>query len=268
MAKPFLRWAGSKRQLLGRLVKYWPGEDTRYVEPFAGSACLFFELEPSSALIGDKNADLMSTYRIVRENPSEVYHSMVQWRNDKAQYYRVRELDSSSLSPVECAARFIYLNKYCFNGLYRTNGRGDFNVPYGGEKSGALPDVNILTYAAQLLSHADLVCGDFEDIMSNVTAGDFVYLDPPFVITDRRAFTEYSSQPFEASDLPRLRATLERIDMLGATFLLSYADSDEGRLLADGYESTMVCAKRSIAGRSDSRRTEKEIIATNVKIPT
>ena len=268
MGKPFLRWAGSKRQLLERLVRYWPGGHTRYVEPFAGSACLFFELEPSSALIGDINADLISTYRTVREHPSEVYDSMVQWRNDKTEYYRVRELDSSSLSAVERAARFIYLNKYCFNGLYRTNGRGDFNVPYGGEKSSALPDVNMLTSAANLLSHADLVCDDFEDIMSDVMAGDFVYLDPPFVITDRRAFTEYSSQPFEASDLARLRAAIDCVDRLGATFLLSYADSEEGRVLAAGYESTIAYAKRSIAGRSDRRRTEKEIIVTNVKILT
>ncbi len=268
MGKPFLRWAGSKRQLLERLVTYWPGGHTRYVEPFAGSACLFFALEPSSALIGDINDDLVSTYRTVRDHPGEVHDSMVQWRNDRKEYYRIRKIDSSSLSAVECAARFIYLNKYCFNGLYRTNGRGDFNVPYGGEKSGAVPDVNTLTTAANLLSRADLVCGDFEHVTSRVIAGDFVYLDPPFVITDRRAFTEYSSQPFEASDLTRLRGAIDRVDRLGATFLLSYADSDEGRVLASGYQSTIVYAKRSIAGRSDSRRIEKEIIVTNVKIPT
>ena len=268
MAKPFLRWAGSKRQLLNRLVTFWPGGDTRYVEPFAGSACLFFEIEPASALIGDINADLMATYRVVRDHPNEVYQSMIQWCNERVEYYRIRDLDTSSLSPVECAARFIYLNKYCYNGLYRTNGKGYFNVPYGGEKSGALPSSEILGNAADLLSRSELVCADFEQIASEVLAGDFVYLDPPFAVTGRRGFTEYYSQPFQASDLPRLRDAIRRIDTLGATFVLSYADSEEGRSLADGYRSAMVSTKRSIAGRSDSRRTEKEIIVSNAEILT
>lgn len=268
MAKPFLRWAGSKRQLLNRLVTFWPGGDTRYVEPFAGSACLFFEIEPASALIGDINADLISTYRVVRDHPKEVYQSMIRWCNEKAEYYRIRDLDASSLGSVERAARFIYLNKYCYNGLYRTNGKGNFNVPYGGEKSGPLPSSATLTNAADLLSRAELVCGDFEQIITEIIAGDFVYLDPPFAVTGRRGFTEYSSQPFRVSDLPRLQEAICRIDTLGATFLLSYTDSEEGRSLADGYRSLVVSTKRSIAGRSDSRRTEKEIIVSNAEIPT
>ena len=263
MAKPFLRWAGSKRQLLTRLVDHWPGGNTRYVEPFAGSASLFFELEPRSALLSDINGELISTYRVVRERPKAVYRSLIRWANDRTQYYTVRNLQPSGLDILDQAARFIYLNRFCFNGLYRTNGRGDFNVPYGGEKGGSLPSEKMLESAAAILSRAELLSGDFETVLTNVKVGDFVYLDPPYSMNYRRAFTEYSSTPFGDKDLVRLRNTLDRIHNIGATFLLSYADCDEGRILSKGFNSSTVSAKRSIAGLSDNRRSEKELIVTN-----
>ena len=160
MAKPFLRWAGSKRQLLTRLIDHWPGGNTRYVEPFAGSASLFFELEPPSALLSDINGELISTYQVVCEHPRAVYRSLIRWDNDRTQYYKIRSLQPSDLEILDQAARFIYLNRFCFNGLYRTNGRGDFNVPYGGEKGGSLPSEDLLVSAAAQLSRAELLCGD------------------------------------------------------------------------------------------------------------
>ena len=263
MAKTFLRWAGSKRQLLRRLVRHWPGGNTRYVEPFAGSASLFFELEPHSALLADINGELISTYRIVRERPRAVYDSLIRWTNERTQYYRIRSLQPSSLDDVEQAARFIYLNRFCFNGLYRTNGRGGFNVPYGGEKGGSLPSEAMLESAAALLSRADLLSGDFETILEDVRTGEFVYLDPPYSMNSRRAFTEYSSSPFGEKDLIRLRNTINRLHAIGATFLLSYADCNEGRVLSEGFSRSVVTTKRSIAGLSDNRRSERELIVTN-----
>ena len=263
MAKTFLRWAGSKRQLLKRLVSHWPGGKTRYVEPFAGSASLFFELEPHSALIADINCELISTFRIVREQPRAVYDSLISWTNERTQYYRIRALEPSSLGDIEKAARFIYLNRFCFNGLYRTNGRGCFNVPYGGEKGGSLPSEEMLDDAASLLSRADLLSGDFETILEVVSTGEFVYLDPPYSMDSRRAFTEYSSSPFGEKDLIRLRNAIDRLHAIGATFLLSYADCHEGRFLSEGFSISVVTTKRSIAGLSNNRRTERELIVTN-----
>ena len=265
MAKPFLRWAGSKRQLLVHLVRYWPGGTTRYIEPFAGSACLFFELEPHSAVLGDINSDLIGMYTVVREQPAEVHRVLALWTNDEAVYYRVREMDPETMDEVDRAARFIYLNRFCFNGLYRTNRAGRFNVPYGGRRTGPIPSVESLISASRVLSRAELVTGDFEKVLDVAKEGDFVYLDPPFSTTKRRAFTQYDSAGFGAQDLKRLRGVLENLDSCGANFLLSYAHCDMGQQLSESFSSLVVSAKRNIAGFTGVRRLAKELIVTNVQ---
>ena len=263
MAKPLLRWAGSKRQLVKRLAQYWPGGNIRYVEPFAGSACLFFELEPFYALLGDINFDLIKMYEIVRKSPHDLHRSLSRWNNDRTEYYRVREMIPSKLSDIDRSARFIYLNRFCFNGLYRTNGSGHFNVPYGGGRSGSIPSLELLDMASRLLSRSRLISGDFEEVLQDVRSTDFVYLDPPFSMTERRSFTEYAPEAFGERDMMRLRATIERLDELGATFLLSYADCDEGKKLAKGFRTYQVETRRSIAGFSGSRQSVIELIVTN-----
>src|SRR5713226_3861706 len=130
-AQPLLRWAGSKRQILPILAKYWNDGFNRYVEPFVGSACLFFHLGPPAALLGDINDELLGTYRYVRFRYSEVSNLLHKMRKGEREYYKIRALKANQLSPAKRAARFIYLNRYCFNGLYRTNGNGSFNVPFG-----------------------------------------------------------------------------------------------------------------------------------------
>lgn len=263
MAKPFLRWAGSKRQIVKRLGQYWPGGNTRYVEPFAGSACLFFELEPCSAILGDVNSDLIEMYKVVCDNPRDLHRSLCGWKNNPTEYYRVRKMAPTTLSDVDRAARFIYLNRYCFNGLYRTNGSGQFNVPYGGGKSASIPSVEMLDEASKLLSRSCLVAGDFEQVLEAVDGNDFVYLDPPFSISKRRSFTQYVPGTFAHEDIPRLRASIENLDKTGATFLLSYADCDEGKQLAKGFQTYRVETKRNIAGFTSSRGTATELIVTN-----
>ncbi len=263
MAKPFLRWAGSKRQIVKRLAEHWPGGNTRYVEPFAGSACLFFELEPRSALLGDINSDLIEMYEVVCKNPRDLRRSLSRWKNDRTEYYRVRKMTPSALSDVDRAARFIYLNRFCFNGLYRTNGSGHFNVPYGGGKSGSIPSVEMLNEASRLLSRSDLISGDFEQVLQDVKSTDFVYLDPPFSMTERRSFTEYAPETFGQRDMVRLRAAIENLDKLGATFLLSYADCDEGKQLVKDFPTYRVETKRNIAGFPGSRRPATELVVTN-----
>ncbi len=263
MAKPFLRWAGSKRQLLGCLVKFWPGGEARYLEPFAGSANLFFKLEPQSAVLGDSNSGLMEVYEVVRDQPRALHTAVGSWANNEQQYYEVRAMDPGTLCKPDRAARLVYLNRYCFNGLYRTNGQGHFNVPYGGRKSGSLPSLPELRKASALLSRAVLVTGDFAKTVKRARKGDFVYLDPPFSVQGRRVFSEYGPESFGPSDLKRVRKALTRLDRLGATFLLSYAACPEGEKLAKGFRQLYVETTRRIAGSTDSRGTAKELLITN-----
>ena len=228
MAKPLLRWAGSKQQLVAELASYWNGDMRRYVEPFAGSARLFFRLEPDCALLGDINADLVSTYCEVRDNPADVHDSLGGLENNSDKYYEIRGKDPEALENTERAARFIYLNRFCFNGLYRTNLQGAFNVPYGGERSGRLPTLEELVEIGALLRQAKIVCADFSETISEVKSDDFVYLDPPYSVSERRVFRQYDSADFCDIDLVRLRECLVNLDGKGTRFLLSYDDSEEG----------------------------------------
>ena len=183
MTKPILRWAGSKRQLVPHIAAYWPGGSVRYIEPFVGSAGLFFAVQPSYAILGDINAALIETYRMVRDVPEPLHLALKKWINDEAEYYRIRAMEPVDMDPVGRAARFLYLNRFCFNGLYRTNGAGYFNVPYGGNRSGQLPTLRHLRAAGKLLERAKLVSGDFRETLSTVGPNDFVYLDPPFFVS-------------------------------------------------------------------------------------
>src|SRR6266540_749807 len=189
-ARPFLRWAGSKRKLIARLSKYWSHKHARYVEPFAGSACLFFHVAPGRAILGDINRELIETYEQVRDATSAVVAALSGFRKGKARYLLVRALEPSALAPAERAARFIYLNRCCFNGLYRTNREGRFNVPYGGKRSGKIPKADRLRSASKALRGAKLIEGDFTKLLQKIKDGDFVYMDPPFSITEHRMFNE------------------------------------------------------------------------------
>ena len=263
MTRPLLRWAGSKRQLVSQLASYWSTDNARYVEPFAGSACLFFELEPPTALLGDINRDLIETYEVVRSQPRDLFRALRTWKNQADEYYYVRALDPTSLGETQRAARLIYLNRFCFNGLYRTNRSGRFNVPYGGRRTGGLPSLEQLLATSDLLSNTELVAGDFSLVLGRIKVGDFVYLDPPFSVTGRRIFKEYDRATFGESDLARLRRALNDLNGQGAIFLLSYADCPEGRMLAEGFATKKIVTQRNIAGCTGNRRTSNELLVTN-----
>ncbi|MCY4004168.1 MAG: Dam family site-specific DNA-(adenine-N6)-methyltransferase [Rhodospirillales bacterium] len=266
MAKPLLRWAGSKQQLVGELASYWDGNKSRYVEPFAGSARLFFRLEPERALLGDINAGLISTYCEIQRGPEQVHRFFSRWENSSDKYYELRAKDPETLGTAERAARFIYLNRFCFNGLYRTNLRGEFNVPYGGAKTGRLPTLKRLEKIATLLKRATIMCADFVETVAKAEAGDFVYMDPPFSVSERRVFREYDATDFCDTDLVRLRKCLVELDTKGTRFVLSYDDSEEGETLAEGFGIRRVSTRRNIAGFSGSRRVAQELLISNVGV--
>ena len=161
--RPLLRWAGSKRKLLSRLAPFWnPGRHRRYIEPFAGSACLFFELRPEKAILGDTNRELIHLYRAVRVSPESLFYRLAHIRRDARTYYRWRAIDPLRTDPETRALRFLYLNRNCFNGIYRTNVDGDFNVPFGGKEGkplGAIERDDFMR-AAERLRCARFVVGD------------------------------------------------------------------------------------------------------------
>lgn len=262
--RPLVRWAGSKKKLLPKLSEYWDRPYDRYVEAFAGSASLFFHLAPKQALINDLNSELIGAYRVLQSSPEDIYSELEKIPNVEASYYAMRSVDVSSLTDMQRAVRFFYLNRFCFNGIYRTNSSGKFNVPYGGGKSGALPSLDEWTRASDLLRSAQLFSEDFEGfILRNVRKGDFVYLDPPYAVSNRRIFRQYSAQTFGLEDVSRLGALLEEIDRRGAKFVVSYAKSPETRVIASRWHIRQTLAQRNVAGFSEHRRRAVEVFISN-----
>ena len=266
--RPFLRWAGSKRRLLDKLTPYWPKMGARYVEPFAGSAALFYALRPNSAVLSDSNSELIRTLKTVRGRPGRVYSALQGLPRGSESYYKIRKLDPMRLGQIARAARFIFLNRFCFNGLYRTNAKGEFNVPFAASRTGEIPSRDEFMRSARLLRLADIREGDFEKtLLEVVQAGDFVYLDPPFAVGNRRVFRQYGPDSFGLSDLARLQRTLIEIDSRGARFVLSYAWCAEASAAFSGWFHRRVYTQRNIAGFTQHRRKAAELIVSNTEVP-
>lgn len=259
----FLKWAGSKRKLLPKLLESVPTTFDRYVEPFAGSACLFFQLQPTRAILADINEDLIRTYRQLREHVEDVVVALTRLNCSESEYYEVRSADPSKMPGPARAARFIYLNRFCFNGLYRTNRKGLFNVPFGGKRGGQLPAADTLRDCAFALKKVSLRTTSFEQTLETVKPGDFVYLDPPYSIQSRRVFNQYSNATFGATQLANLRRHLKRMDRHGIPFLVSYGQSQEATDLAEGFHFRQLVVQRQIAGFAADRRKSRELIITN-----
>lgn len=262
---PILRWAGSKRKLLPKLIPYWGQGQSRYIEPFMGSASLFFATNPSNAILSDLNQDLVRTVISVRDHPRAVYNRLVSIPKGKKSYNELRAINPGGLELLDRAARFIFLNRYCFNGIYRTNTKGAFNVPFSPSKTGDLPSWESFLAAAVRLKSATILCGDFEKVISShVKKGDFVYLDPPYAVENRRVFKQYGPQTFGLEDLERLSRTLKWINRSGAKFVLSYAYSPEAIQYFRGWTNRKVFIQRNVSGFAKHRRMAAELIVTNI----
>ena len=261
--KPLIRWSGSKKQMLPKLKPLWQSDRERYIELFAGSACLFFELEPTSAVLADKNRELMDTYVSIKKEPGAVHDALLSMGAGKQGYAEVRAQDTSELTPARRAARFIYLMRHCYGGVYRTNRSGGFNVPYGGGSTGQLPTRDSLLAVSKLLQHAELFNGDFTAAVEEYRPGDFVYLDPPYAdVLDRRGL-QYGYDSFLSDELGRLVAELDRIVAAGAEFVLSYADTPEARAALERYGPTQVTVQRSLARNPEQRGVAQELLCTS-----
>ena len=262
---PFLRWAGSKRRLLPVLQTFWTNKHKRYIEPFAGSACLFFALKPPKAILGDLNPQLIATYIEVKYRIAAVLKELKRLKpSDKKEYKRLRAIDISTLEPPARAARFIYLNRYCFNGIYRTNLLGQFNVPFSGVRCGNVPSDDLFEKCSSRLRHARFVNGDFEKVLSQAQKGDLVYMDPPFAVRARRVFREYDPSTFTHEDISRMRSWMERLNSARINFVVSYAESDEADILRRNFSYETVSVRRNIAGFTGSRILTNELLISNI----
>jgi DNA adenine methylase len=263
---PVFRWAGSKRKSLQALTAFWSDRFERYIEPFVGSACLFLKIKPEVAILADLNSTLIQTYRTIRAHPLAVAEALYAIPRNSTTYYDVRRRAKSVSNAIGRAAFLVYLNRNCFNGIYRTNLNGEFNVPFGADQ-GQYPRPCDFQTTAKLLGNAKLLSGDFGATLRHLRRNDFVYLDPPFAATGVRTFIEYGKRSFAAHDLDRLSRHMDRIDRHGAFFLVSYADCARARKIARNWNSKKVKVRRQIAGFAAKRRMAGELLITNLPIP-
>lgn len=262
--RPLVRWAGSKRQVVPMLRELVPEAYQRYVEPFAGSMCLCLALQPKHAAINDLNSQLVDCYKVVRRQPVKVHELAASLPSDKETYYRVRAQDVSNLNGIERAARFLYLNRNCFNGVYRTDKLGRFNVPIG-RRTGALPSVECFEEFAKAVAGFSFTSGDFEAFCHKCRDGDFVYLDPPYTSSARKTTGEYGPNAFDGTDAPRLFKVLEEMDSKGVKFLLSYKSDVSLREHCEirGWRVKEYEAKRHMAGFARYREFATELAVMN-----
>ena len=233
-----------------------------YFEPFVGSARLFFALQPRKALLSDLNRELIRTYSALKRNVDEVYRLASVIPRDELTYYRIRKELPSPKPELVAAAHFIYLNRQCFNGVYRTNRAGNFNVPIG-KRVGEFPSAEKFQICASSLRKARLMAGDFEEVLQRVKSRDFVYLDPPYAKARGRFRGEYGYNSFTELDILRLQRVLDRLDASGAKFLLSYSDCSEIRLLKEKWDSRCLLVRRQVAGFDEHRGLKREVLIAN-----
>lgn len=231
-----------------------------------GSAALFFRLKPKAALLSDINSELVDTFIAVRDHPRAVYNRYKKLPQGKDNYYKIRSMNSSTMTYLDRAARFIYLNRFCFNGIFRTNQKGQFNVPYAPKGTGELLNWDSLHLIAKTLQHGEIICADFEAIIKkHIRRGDFVYLDPPYAVDNRRIFRQYGPQTFGLEDIDRLRESLQLLDRIGADFVVSYALSKEGLNAFSEWNVRRVVTQRNVSGFAKHRRKAIEILASNIE---
>jgi DNA adenine methylase len=263
---PFLKWAGGKGQLLRQYAPLIPRHE-RYFEPFLGGGAMFFSLCPSSAVLSDSNPRLIATYRVVRDDLDALLPWLARFReaHSETSYYAVRARYNEGAGTVaERAAMFIYLNKTGFNGLYRVNARGGFNVPYGRYRNPSVFDVDVLGRASAALQRADLRHGDFADALRDAARGDFVYLDPPYhPLSATASFTSYTSDAFDETQQERLAALYRDLDGRGCRVMLSNSDTPLVRKLYRGFRRRAVSASRSINCVASGRGPVREYVILN-----
>lgn len=258
--KPFLKWVGGKRQLIKELEKYTPSDYNKYIEPFVGGGAFFFHLNPKKAIISDSNKELITTYKAVRDSVEEIIKILRNYKNEETFFYEIRSLKPSNLDVNERAARLIYLNKTCFNGLYRVNKKGEFNVPYGKRKSRFLNDEQ-LRDTSDFLKNVEIIHGDYLETLKNYAKkGDFIFLDPPYYPVGKYSdFKRYTKEFFYEDNHVALKEEFDRLVRMGCNVLLTNSDHPFIHELFEEYPIKILETKRLISSNPNTR-TGKDII--------
>ena len=266
-AKPILKWAGGKTQMLGDLLPKVPDSYGRYIEPFIGGGAMFFALNPSDAIIADSNPELINMYTQVANNVSDVITYLKQYENTQEMFYEVRALEWQELPKAEAAARTIYLNKTCFNGLYRVNKKGKFNVPFGKYKSPNFCDVEALYAASEALQKANIVCGDYLTVLKEYARpGDFIFLDPPYLpISEYADFKRYTKEQFYEEDHVELAKEVLRLHELGCHVVLTNSNHPLVHELYKPFNIEVIQTKRYISCSGSNRKGEDIIVTVPPK---
>lgn len=275
LARPFLKWAGGKRQLIAEITKYTPRKYNTYYEPFLGGGALLFELQPKNAVISDSNSELINCYEVIRDQLNELIEDLRdhKYKNEESYYYNIREWDRNfdeykSMLPVKRASRIIYLNKTCYNGLFRVNSQGQFNVPFGKYKNSNVLDEAVLRAVSNYLGSkkVKILNTDFEKAVRSAKKDDFVYLDPPYdPVSDTASFTGYDVNGFNKDEQKRLKQVFDELTKRGCKVLLSNACTDFITNLYKDYTIGIekVSATRAINSNAFKRGKIDEVLVRN-----
>lgn len=274
LVAPVVKWVGGKRQLLPEIKKYSPKKYNTYFEPFVGGGAVLFELQPKNAIVNDINKELINLYSVIQNNVDDLIEKLSDtesYSNTSDCYYRVRELDRepqkyNKMTGVDRAARILYLNKTCYNGLYRVNSMGEFNSPFGSYKNPNIVNSITLKAVSKYFNESNIkfLNGDFEKTVKTAKKDDFVYFDPPYApISKTSNFTGYNENGFGENEQIRLKELCNTLDKKGVKFLLSNSDCEFIRDLYKDYNIVTIQAKRTINSNANNRGAISEVLIRN-----
>ena len=266
-AKPILKWAGGKTQMLGDLLPKVPSSYGRYIEPFFGGGAMFFALQPEQAIISDSNPELINLYRQVADNVDDVILRLKKYENSSEMFYSVRSQDWTKLPKSEAAARTIFLNKTCFNGLYRVNKKGQFNVPFGKYKNPKICDEAGLKAASDALKKAEIICGDYLLVLDHYAQpGDFVFLDPPYLpVSEYSDFKRYTKEQFYEEDHVEIAKMVMTLHERGCHVILTNSNHPLVHELYAPFTIDVIQTKRHISCNGKTRKGEDVIVTVPPK---
>ena len=271
LVSPVVKWVGGKRQLLNIIREHIPKKFDYYCEPFIGGGAVLFDLQPKKAIINDLNWELMNVYEVIENNVDDLISDLKSHKNESEHFYKMRELDRdkkkyNNLSNVLKASRILYLNKTCYNGLFRVNSSGEFNTPFGRYKNPNIVNESTLRAVHAYFKKSDITfkSEDYEKTINSLKKGTFVYLDPPYdPVSDTSSFTGYNKGGFNKKEQERLKKCCDSLDDKGIKFLLSNSATDFIKRLYKDYEINIVKAKRSINSVSNKRGQIDEVLVKN-----
>ena len=271
LVKPVIKWVGGKRQLISDIKRNMPKTVNKYFEPFFGGGAVLFNFQFRNAAISDNNAELINLYRVIKDKPEALLNDLSTHLNEEEYFYKIRSIDRNAdewakQSDVQRASRFIFLNKTCFNGLYRVNNSGEFNAPFGRYKNPRIRDHVTINSVSKYLNacEVNILHGDYQSAVTDAVAGDFVYFDPPYdPVSPSSNFTGYTSGGFDRTEQIRLKDVCDHLHKRGVNFLLSNSSTDFIYELYAQYKIDVIRARRAINSNGSDRGEVAEVLVRN-----